>query len=134
MKLNVLVRSAQGNETTTAFEIQVEKDYCLAGRANADITLNDAYSSKHHAVFYEDDKGRLCVRDLKSLNGVYLHGRRIENAVLRMGSEIQIGSFILKILAFRPSEPNLSNSLANSQVITNRWPDHASAVPRRIAS
>ena len=39
------------------------------------------------------------MRDVKSLNGTYVNGERIDEAVLANGDEVQIGKFKLLYLA-----------------------------------
>ena len=71
-----------------------------AGRKpDSDIFLDDVTVSRKHAEFVRRDGGYY-VRDIGSLNGTYLAGDRIDEALLKDGDEVQIGKYRL---VFHPS-------------------------------
>lgn len=71
-----------------------------AGRKpDSDIFLDDVTVSRKHAEFVRRD-GQFFVRDAGSLNGTYLAGDRIDEALLKDGDEVQIGKYRL---VFHPS-------------------------------
>lgn len=79
----------------------LDKDVTTAGRhPNADIFLDDVTVSRRHAEFLRVGTS-FQVRDLGSLNGTYFDGVRIESALLRDGSEVQVGKYHLTFLASR---------------------------------
>ena len=57
------------------------------------IFLDDITVSRHHAELIEGG-GSWNVRDLGSLNGTYLNGRRVEEAAIRDSDALQIGKFV----------------------------------------
>jgi hypothetical protein len=59
-----------------------------------DIFLNHVTVSNHHAEFF-GCAASCAVRDLHSLNGTFVNGVRVDEAVLSSGDEIQIGTFRL---------------------------------------
>ena len=61
----------------------------------ADILLEDPSVSRRHAVIVHRD-GRTVVLDDRSLNGVYVNGRRVGEATLRDGDAIVIGHVSLR--------------------------------------
>lgn len=66
-----------------------------AGRhQRSDIFLDDVTVSRRHAQFIRIDGGYK-VRDSGSLNGTYVNRERVDEAVLKIGDEIQIGKFRL---------------------------------------
>ena len=66
-----------------------------AGRSpDSDIFLDDVTVSRRHASFVPSGSSYE-VRDVGSLNGTYLNRERVEEAPLRDGDELQIGSFKL---------------------------------------
>jgi len=66
-----------------------------AGRHPAsDIFLDDVTVSRRHAEIVRTGT-EYAVRDTGSLNGTYLNRERVEEAPLRDGDELQIGSFKL---------------------------------------
>lgn len=72
-------------------------EYPLAGGTtrigrgvDADIRIDDAGVSRHHVdVIIGRDA---TIRDLGSTNGTYVDGKRIKEAILRDGSQIQVGA------------------------------------------
>ncbi|WP_066039006.1 FHA domain-containing protein [Herbiconiux solani] len=66
---------------------------------NADIFLDDVTVSRRHAEFARHGH-TFTVRDLGSLNGTYVGGVRVDEALLDDGAEVQIGKFRL---TFYPS-------------------------------
>jgi len=60
----------------------------------ADIFLNDQTVSRDHAEILKSENVTI-VRDRGSLNGTYLNGTIVEEAGLRDGDRIQIGTFQL---------------------------------------
>jgi len=64
----------------------------------SDLFLDDITVSRRHAeVTYSG--GRYQVRDVGSLNGTYVNRRRVEDAWLEGGDEVQIGKFKLVFMA-----------------------------------
>jgi hypothetical protein len=59
---------------------------------SSDIFLNDMTVSRDHAVL-ELENGDVTVRDEKSLNGTYVNGVCVDEAVLNDGDVLQIGTF-----------------------------------------
>jgi pSer/pThr/pTyr-binding forkhead associated (FHA) protein len=66
------------------------------GRSPAsDIQLEDQSVSRRHAVLAHRD-GRTLLLDDRSLNGIYVNGRRVGEAVLNDGDVIAIGHVSLR--------------------------------------
>ncbi|MCS5730454.1 FHA domain-containing protein [Herbiconiux moechotypicola] len=73
---------------------------------NADIFLDDVTVSRRHAEFARHGHS-FVVRDLGSLNGTYVGGVRVEEALLDDGTEVQIGKFRL---TFYPSRIDVATA------------------------
>lgn len=74
-----------------------------AGRhCDNEIFLDDVTVAKHHAQFLAQG-GRCSVRDLRTMNGTFVNGVRVEETFLSSGDEIQIGRFKLLYLALPPA-------------------------------
>jgi len=72
-----------------------------AGRhPDSNIFLDDITVSRRHAEVRQVADG-YSVADVGSLNGTYLNRQRVEEATLRDGDELQIGTFKLLFLAGR---------------------------------
>lgn len=82
----------------------LDQDITVAGRhPEADIFLDDVTVSRKHAEFVRSGNG-FSVRDLGSMNGIFVAGDRVDAAELSKGTEVLIGKFRL---TFYPSEKGL---------------------------
>lgn len=90
---NALLIVQRGPNAGARFLLEGERT--TAGRRpDSDIFLDDVTVSRRHAEFFRRD-GRFLVRDVGSLNGTYVQRDRIDEAVLRIGDEVQIGKYRL---------------------------------------
>lgn len=64
---------------------------------SVEIRIDDPSISRRHCQFMLDIDGALTVRDLDSMNGIYIDDQRIKRAILRPGTVVQIGSRSLRI-------------------------------------
>ena len=69
----------------------------IGRRATADIVIDDAAVSRRHALVL-DRGGTPVIADDRSLNGVYVNGRRVREARLHHGDEVQIGGRVMRYL------------------------------------
>jgi DNA-binding NtrC family response regulator len=65
---------------------------------NNELVLHDPTVSGEHCRF-EPEAGVLCVRDLESTNGTYVHGLRVTRAQLSTGARVRVGRTDLRVLA-----------------------------------
>lgn len=73
----------------------LDSDTTTAGRhPDADIFLDDVTVSRKHVQFVRTPGGFEVV-DTGSLNGTYVNQDRVDNVLLKNGSEVQIGKFRL---------------------------------------
>lgn len=64
----------------------------LGRHPDSELLLDDITVSRRHAELEQiDDEWH--VRDAGSLNGTYLNGTRVDDAVVKHGDELQIGKF-----------------------------------------
>ena len=83
----------------SARQVNVSGMPFVIGRANnCDLVLDNPLVSREHAVL-EAVAESIALRDLRSHNGTYLNGRRIESAALRNGDEIRVGDAQIRFLA-----------------------------------
>jgi pSer/pThr/pTyr-binding forkhead associated (FHA) protein len=61
---------------------------------DCEVFLDDVTVSRNHAVLVERD-GKFHIEDQGSLNGTFINRRRIDNAELENGDELQIGKYRL---------------------------------------
>jgi hypothetical protein len=71
----------------------------------ADIRLDDPTVSRRHALIVKTEEGRIRVLDDRSLNGVFVNGKRVEWSPLHDGDELAIGRYRLYLIdgAGRPA-------------------------------
>jgi hypothetical protein len=74
-------------------------DRTRIGRSpDCDIFLDDVTVSRIHAVLVQEN-GKFHVEDQGSLNGTFVNRKRIENAPLTEGDELQIGKYRMTFIA-----------------------------------
>ena len=81
-----------------AYRVRLRHQGHVVGRSpDADITIDDPYSSEFHArVGLQDD--RVIVHDLGSTNGTYVNGRRVSSPTsVSRGDTVQIGKTALEV-------------------------------------
>src|SRR5712691_379113 len=71
----------------------------LIGRdPGSDLMLPDGNASRRHAMLSAEPDGRIVLHDLRSANGTYVDGHRIDGSVILTGSEqLRIGETILQL-------------------------------------
>jgi hypothetical protein len=83
-----LVLVEQGRETS----FPLARETCTLGRhKNNDVVITDPKVSSFHARIDRTPEGFLLV-DLKSRNGSFVNGHRVETALLRTGDELRLGA------------------------------------------
>ncbi len=91
--LNASFTVVRGEPINTYYGL--EQRTMTIGRAPSnDIFLNDMTVSGHHAETFVRD-GQFRIRDTGSFNGVWINNENVEEAVLRDGDIVQIGTFCL---------------------------------------
>lgn len=83
-----------------------EDEPLLIGRSRGDLLLDDPLVSGAHCRIVTRN-GRFVVQDLGSTNGTTVDGRRIQDAVLRPGSELVIGN--TRLILFLGEERRAEN-------------------------
>ncbi|CAN5705417.1 hypothetical protein BH10ACT3_BH10ACT3_09910 [soil metagenome] len=80
--------------STAGARFAIVDDVVAIGRdPKSPIFLDDITVSRHHAEVRREPDGQFSLSDVGSLNGTYLDGDRITQALLREGSQVQIGKF-----------------------------------------
>lgn len=83
----------QGPTAGSRFELS-QLRVTLGRHPDSDIFFDDVTVSRRHAEVYRDGLVQH-LKDMGSLNGTYLNGRRVECAGLKNGDELQVGRFKL---------------------------------------
>jgi pSer/pThr/pTyr-binding forkhead associated (FHA) protein len=82
----VLIRE---DGTEASFPL-IRDSYTLGRHRNNDIVISDPKASSFHARIDRSPEGFVLV-DLKSRNGSWLNGKRVEAALLKTGDELRLG-------------------------------------------
>jgi pSer/pThr/pTyr-binding forkhead associated (FHA) protein len=82
-----------GEQTGTALDLNATITR-LGRHPESEINLDDITVSRRHAEIERTARGHV-VRDVGSLNGTYVNGKRIDEALLQQGDELQVGKFRL---------------------------------------
>jgi hypothetical protein len=92
-----LVVRAGGGRAGETFTPTAERT--RIGRSpDCEIFLDDVTVSRNHAVLVQEN-GKFHVEDQGSLNGTFVNRRRIDNAPLTEGDELQIGKYRMTFIA-----------------------------------
>ena len=92
----------------------ITRPRCIVGRGNCDLTVSDSAVSTTHAFFYEAAEGGMRIKDLHSANGTFVNGVRVHDAPVVVGDCVTIGSTVLLIAEYQPSELGRSYSSAKT--------------------
>ena len=80
---------------TRSIVVPVSREWTRIGRSlSADVRFDDATVSRRHALIVHQADGTRVLDD-RSLNGVYVNGRRVEWSPLRDGDQITVGRHTL---------------------------------------
>ncbi len=73
----------------------------IGRRTGSDIVLDDTTVSRRHALVMERE-GAPVIADDRSLNGVFVNGRRVQESPLHHGDEVRIGDRLMRYLEISP--------------------------------
>jgi len=90
---DIFLQVVKGPQVGERFFLEGER--IIIGRdPEAQLFLGDITVSREHAAILREG-AEVSVRDLGSLNGTYLNGNIVEEALLKCGDILQIGTFQL---------------------------------------
>jgi hypothetical protein len=82
--------------------VALQRDWTRIGRSlAADVRLDDPTISRRHALVVRGPDG-VRVLDDRSLNGVFVNGKRVEWETLEDGDEIVVGRYRVRYLSLTP--------------------------------
>lgn len=80
-------------------EVPLTDGWTRIGRSTiADIRLDDPTVSRRHALVVRTETGELKALDDRSLNGLFVNGKRVEWTPLADGDELEIGCFRMYVV------------------------------------
>ncbi len=74
-----------------------ESGIVVGSSSDADFQIDNPYISSLHARFSVNGSGQILVEDLKSTNGTYLDGEKIQHAVVECGADLRLGQVSVDI-------------------------------------
>lgn len=95
MEVNLVLFKKDGSQKTFPLESNIT---IIGRRQDCDLCIPLMSVSRRHCQL-NSNKDTLVVRDLKSCNGTYLNGKRIDEATVKPGDYLKIGPlvFLLQI-------------------------------------
>ena len=105
-----------GPQAGRAYSLNREETVLGRGR-EANVFIDDAGASRAHARIVVTEDGRYVLEDLKSRNGTFVGGRRVERVELSSGDRIAIGSGVTLSFAILDSQAErMAHQLYESSV------------------
>ncbi|MEZ4221149.1 MAG: DUF4388 domain-containing protein [Polyangiaceae bacterium] len=96
----------QGGE----FPIEEGRPIVIGRSSELDMVLVEEMVSRRHAQI-EMRGGVISIQDLGSTNGTFVNGEKIQNAVLREGDRVLVGTSILKVVTVAGDAPSSKSDL-----------------------
>ena len=90
----------------------------IGRHADNELPLTDPSMSRHHAEVRHELNGRYVIRDLESLNGVYVNGKKCRSAALSNGDVIELGDVTLKFTVSAAQDPSAAEPVAEGGTVT----------------
>jgi len=101
--------------TLERFEFPDDQDKIRVGRSeDCEITIDNLGVSRYHAEVVKKDDF-FVLRDLRSNNGTFVNGRRVDTHNLNNGDEISIGKFTISFVG--------TDNSATSEPLPDKGPD-----------
>ncbi|NLE38422.1 MAG: FHA domain-containing protein [Pirellulaceae bacterium] len=92
MQVKLIVVGGKANKG----EVAIQLPATIGRSRDADLTVGHRMISRKHCETYLTD-GLMMIRDLGSLNGVYVRGRRVREAPLPPGEKFSIGPITFRV-------------------------------------
>jgi pSer/pThr/pTyr-binding forkhead associated (FHA) protein len=121
-----IIRFPSGGETS----FLAEDDDIFVGRIPSinDICINDPTVSRQHAHIKRREEG-YTVYDLKSLNGLFVNGKKVSKSLLKDGDEIQLGDIRVEVSFRSDSQEEVLRSIEQSENTHAEYKDDPAADP-----
>ncbi len=136
------VRVLSGQQAGQVFDLKLGKNIFGRGGSSQFKVQSLGISKEHCEVHVYKDK--LMIVDLKSSNGTFVNGIKIQNSLIRMGDKISLFDIIMDIIPTPDIRPkNHSNSLksptvllaqsgpSQNQIVTANQPHYPQAYPQQ---
>ena len=116
----------------TRREVPLSAEHTSLGRAPSnDIVIEDIKVSALHATIDRFASGSV-IRDLGSANGTFVNGKRVDQAVLHPGDQIQVGTTNIVFRGQRPEAIAKTDPVIPAPLLTRRERDVLVALCRPL--
>jgi len=86
------------------FETTNQTQFTIGRSVENGLSLHHASVSRRHAALYASQSGKWTIEDLKSRNGTFVNGRRVQRQALRSTDTVRIGDY--ELIYFGESDTN----------------------------
>ncbi len=93
----ILQTSEKEGQKPLTFRLPVGTVKTVGRAPRADFVVNAVLVSRVHCRLSASSSGRLEVKDLRSTNGTFVNGRRVDHARLAPGDRLRIGRVELRV-------------------------------------
>lgn len=97
MEKDYVLRFVSGKYQGGDFPIPTHGELVLGRASDLDVVLIEDMVSRRHAAISARE-GELSIRDLGSTNGTFVNGVRVQEAQLREGDQILVGTSVMRVL------------------------------------
>ena len=118
----------QGGE----FPLRMEREIIIGRSSDLDMVLVEDMVSRKHAKI-STQAGQIVIQDLGSTNGTFVNGEKIEEARLKEGDRILIGTSIIKLVAVDATQAQASEAEARSRLEANAARRQSTAAGRPMS-
>lgn len=129
------IRVLSGQQSGQIFDLKLGKN--VFGRGGiSDFKVQSLGISKEHCEVHVY-KDKMMIVDLKSSNGTFVNGVKIQNSLVRIGDKISLFDVILDVIPTPDIRPKNNSKLQNAPVPTGSagaGENPASAVPKALTS
>jgi diguanylate cyclase (GGDEF)-like protein len=102
------------SETAVGKMFKINERVVIGRAPDSDVRLDEDGVSRKHARLTMRVDGAVEVQDLKSTNGTYVNGDRVERMVLRDGDKLQVGPITILKFSYDALDEELQKNLYES--------------------
>ena len=116
------------------FDISTDGGEAVIGRSvGTRIRVDDTEVSRQHAAILHDGE-TFCLNDLKSANGTFLNGKRVNRSPLNHGDSIRLGSTVLRFQVTSRNPPDSSQPTRLVKLVDDSGSGQHSAIVQQVVA
>lgn len=128
--MSVTLTITEGPHSGRTFEFD-RHDTFLVGRTKEchfQLSFDDPYFSRRHFLI-EINPPRCRVMDLRSRNGIFVNGEKVDDAELKDGDEVRAGHTVFRVSVQWPRDPNDPSTLTEPRSRALPTVEHVPIIP-----